>query len=81
MQELLVRFEPPDLFGVPPSKEHSKLNLPPGQHNSSTSELASASLQPTSTTQQAELSLPNDMATPTTLEINTPPKSTLSKCF
>ena len=46
MQELLVRFEPPDLYGVPPSGESLKM-LPSKESKDFTGGVASFS-QPTS---------------------------------
>ena len=68
MQELLVRFEPPDLFGVPPSREYSKLKLPTQKRSSHGSETSSSSRDTqlmTTLDQQQPASLTAENTTPT----------------
>ena len=73
MQELLVKFEPPDLFGVPPSREHPKLILPTSSHGNDLSLPSLDTSLPPVNQPLPSLAGGTESATPT--------KSALSKIF
>lgn len=67
MQELLVRFEPPDIYGVPPSQEALKLKIPTQKLRSEPAATASNILPLSPLDQQPDLM---ESTTPITTEFN-----------